>query len=123
MRSLLNFTHLPFYHRTMARQLRLEYEGALYHITSRGNAQAAIYLVDDDRVAFKGLESGIWNILNYQEVSPMTRSQRLKRMPEDIGRFGVILRALMQLFDRGHLLALLAHLQPIADQHQTVIEP
>ena len=27
----------------MARQLRIEYAGALYHITSRGNAQEAIY--------------------------------------------------------------------------------
>ncbi len=36
----------------MARQLRLEYEGALYHITSRGNAGAAIYLDDEDRTRF-----------------------------------------------------------------------
>jgi putative transposase len=36
----------------MARQLRLEYAGALYHIASRGNAQAAIYLDDEDRTGF-----------------------------------------------------------------------
>ena len=39
----------------MARQLRLEYEGALYHVTSRGNAQAAIYLDDEDRTRFLGV--------------------------------------------------------------------
>ena len=39
----------------MARQLRLECEGALYHITSRGNAQVAIYLDDEDRTGFLGV--------------------------------------------------------------------
>ena len=38
--------------RTMARPLRLEFPGALYHVTSRGNAQDDIYLSDDDRVAW-----------------------------------------------------------------------
>jgi len=36
----------------MARPLRLEYEGAVYHITSRGNARQAIFLDDGDRRAF-----------------------------------------------------------------------
>ena len=36
----------------MARSLRIEYEGALYHILSRGNEQRDIFVVDDDRVAF-----------------------------------------------------------------------
>ena len=36
----------------MARPLRLEYEGAVYHITSRGNARGDIYLSDDDREMF-----------------------------------------------------------------------
>jgi len=36
----------------MARPLRIEYEGALYHITSRGNACAKIFLGDDDSVLF-----------------------------------------------------------------------
>ena len=35
----------------MARPLRLELPGAVYHVTSRGNARAAIYR-DDDRQAF-----------------------------------------------------------------------
>ncbi|HEX9983693.1 MAG TPA: transposase, partial [Thermoanaerobaculia bacterium] len=36
----------------MARPLRLEFAGALYHITSRGNDQRDIYLDDDDRLNF-----------------------------------------------------------------------
>ncbi|MDA1101451.1 MAG: transposase, partial [Proteobacteria bacterium] len=36
----------------MARPLRIEYPGAVYHVTARGNAQAAIYLDDADRRSF-----------------------------------------------------------------------
>jgi len=36
----------------MARPLRIEYEGAVYHVTSRGNARADIYLSDSDREMF-----------------------------------------------------------------------
>jgi len=36
----------------MARPLRLEYEGAVYHVTSRGNAREEIFLDDDDRSRF-----------------------------------------------------------------------
>jgi len=36
----------------MSRPLRIEYEGAIYHVTSRGNARADIYLSDDDRILF-----------------------------------------------------------------------
>jgi len=36
----------------MARPLRIEYPGAVYHITSRGNARQAIFLDDEDRTAF-----------------------------------------------------------------------
>ncbi|MEO1924597.1 MAG: transposase, partial [Gammaproteobacteria bacterium] len=32
----------------MSRPLRLEFPGALYHITSRGNGRNIIYLQDDD---------------------------------------------------------------------------
>jgi REP element-mobilizing transposase RayT len=33
----------------MARPLRLEFSGALYHVTSRGDRQEDIYLCDEDR--------------------------------------------------------------------------
>ncbi len=36
----------------MARPLRIEYEGAVYHVTSRGNASAEIFLDDIDRTRF-----------------------------------------------------------------------
>jgi putative transposase len=36
----------------MARPLRIEFSGALYHVTSRGNARQDIYLDDQDREVF-----------------------------------------------------------------------
>jgi REP element-mobilizing transposase RayT len=36
----------------MARPLRIEYDGAVYHITSRGNARKPIYKEDEDRKIF-----------------------------------------------------------------------
>ena len=36
----------------MARPLRIEFAGALYHITARGNAQQNIYSDDVDRKAY-----------------------------------------------------------------------
>ncbi|TFH06570.1 MAG: transposase [Candidatus Atribacteria bacterium] len=36
----------------MARPLRIEYEGAVHHVTSRGNARAEIFRDDDDRNLF-----------------------------------------------------------------------
>ncbi len=39
----------------MARPLRIEYDGALYHVTSRGNARKPIYRDDVDRELFLGV--------------------------------------------------------------------
>ena len=36
----------------MARQLRIEYEGAIYHVMSRGDRREAIFLNDEDRQLF-----------------------------------------------------------------------
>ncbi len=36
----------------MARPLRIEYSGALYHVTARGNRRDTIYEDDKDRHAF-----------------------------------------------------------------------
>jgi REP element-mobilizing transposase RayT len=36
----------------MARPWRIEYEGALYHVFSRGNNQQDIFVTDDDRHLF-----------------------------------------------------------------------
>ena len=43
--------YLPF----VARPLRLEFHGALYHVTSRGNRQESIFLDDADRRSFLDL--------------------------------------------------------------------
>jgi len=39
----------------MARPLRIEFPGALYHVTSRGNERAPIYFADLDRRSFLGI--------------------------------------------------------------------
>jgi len=39
----------------MVRPLRIEYPGAVYHVTSRGNARQAIFLSDADRSKFLNL--------------------------------------------------------------------
>ena len=36
----------------MARPLRIEFDGALYHVTSRGNARAPVFITDTNRVLF-----------------------------------------------------------------------
>ena len=38
----------------MARPLRIEFAGALYHVTARGNAQGDIYTHDEERVGERG---------------------------------------------------------------------
>jgi REP element-mobilizing transposase RayT len=43
----------------MARPLRIEYPGALYHVTARGNARQVIYKDDTDRVAFLGIFAAV----------------------------------------------------------------
>jgi putative transposase len=54
----------------MARPLRLEFLGAVYHVTSRGNERAAIYLGDSDRTLFLDTLSKVvtkykWNCYAY----------------------------------------------------------
>ena len=42
----------------MARQWRIEYPGALYHVLSRGNNRQDIFESDDDRTLFLELKGG-----------------------------------------------------------------
>jgi REP element-mobilizing transposase RayT len=49
----------------MARPLRLEYAGALYHVTSRGDGREAIFLADGDRRLFLDVLAGVWNRFNW----------------------------------------------------------
>lgn len=58
----------------MARPLRIEYAGALYHITSRGNRREDIYLDDEDRKAWlmvlgKVCERFNWVVHAYCQMS------------------------------------------------------
>ena len=50
--SGLSLSHRSWYPASMARPLRLELPGALYHITSRGDGREDIFLSDDDRLAW-----------------------------------------------------------------------
>jgi REP element-mobilizing transposase RayT len=43
----------------MARPLRLEFPGAVYHLTSRGNARQKIFFTDADRESFLSTLSGV----------------------------------------------------------------
>ncbi len=36
----------------MARQWRIEYPGAIYHVLSRGNNRQKVFMTDDDRHCF-----------------------------------------------------------------------
>jgi putative transposase len=49
----------------MSRPLRLEYAGALYHITSRGNGRKAIYLEESDFVLFLALLNDVCELYNW----------------------------------------------------------
>jgi len=70
MGSLLDFVLGVYFHIIMARQLRLEFPGALYHITSRGNNKQEIFLDEEDRRDFldltgKEIEQKRWKCYAY----------------------------------------------------------
>jgi len=49
----------------MARPLRLELAGGLYHVTSRGNARSEIYLDDEDRLNWLALFNDVCSRFNW----------------------------------------------------------
>ena len=49
----------------MARPLRLEFPGALYHVTSRGDRREAIYEEDTDRLAFLAVLDEVCDTYNW----------------------------------------------------------
>ena len=49
----------------MARPLRLEFAGALYHVTSRGDRREDIYEDDEDRVAFLNVLASVARRFNW----------------------------------------------------------
>jgi REP element-mobilizing transposase RayT len=60
--------------------LRIEYEGAVYHITSRGNACQDIFLDDEDRIGF------------------------LKILEDVVARYNWLCHAYCLMFNHHHLL-------------------
>lgn len=49
----------------MARPLRLEFAGALYHVTARGDGREDIYLADGDRRLFLDVLGSVWDRFNW----------------------------------------------------------
>jgi putative transposase len=49
----------------MRRPLRLEFAGAFYHITSRGNGRSLIYLQDDDFELFLRIPADVCERYNW----------------------------------------------------------
>ena len=50
----------------MARPLRIEYAGALYHVTSRGDRREDIYLDDEDRLAWLEVMAQVCERFNWR---------------------------------------------------------
>jgi len=49
----------------MARPLRLEFTGALYHVTARGNRQEDIFEEDGDRIEFISIFQDVCDRYNW----------------------------------------------------------
>jgi hypothetical protein len=58
----------------MARPLRLEFPGAVYHLTSRGNARQKIFLTDADRELF------LQEVVVVRPAARPTRTENLCRL-------------------------------------------
>ncbi|MEH6570969.1 MAG: transposase [Halioglobus sp.] len=50
----------------MARPLRIEFSGALYHVTSRGDGREDIFLDDSDREMFLGVLDQVYERFNWE---------------------------------------------------------
>jgi putative transposase len=61
----------------MARPLRIEYSGAVYHVTSRGNARQAIFRDDRDRQRLLAVLA----VEKTRDVKEIPRAQRLVGRP------------------------------------------
>jgi len=68
----------------MARQIRIEYPGAIYHITSRGNAQQAIFETKADRCHFLSvLMERLRLLFDGSSLSPFNRNKRKQPIERD----------------------------------------
>ncbi len=97
----------------MARPLRIEFPGALYHLTARGNARQSIFLDDGDRISFlqvleKALSDGnaichaYCLMTNHYHLLVETPEANLSRIMKQIN--GVYTQRLNRRHDRsGHV--------------------
>ncbi len=65
MESGLAMIHFVWYGISMARPLRIEFPGAVYHVTSRGNERKAIFMDDEDRGRFSDVLSIVVERFNW----------------------------------------------------------
>lgn len=91
----------------MSRPLRLEFPGAVYHVTSRGNARADIFLNDADRAAFLSLLAETverWNWLCHGYCLMSNHYHLLIETPEGNLSRGMrhVNGVYTQRFNRGH---------------------
>jgi REP element-mobilizing transposase RayT len=49
----------------MARPLRIEYPGAVYHVISRGNGRQSIFIGDVDRQVWRYWATSLQNTIGY----------------------------------------------------------
>jgi putative transposase len=78
---ILDTSLLLPYHSPMARPLRIQYPGALYHVTNRGNERKALFKDDVDREAF------------------------LKILSQSIATYSVALHSYVLMANHWHMLA------------------
>jgi REP element-mobilizing transposase RayT len=70
----------------MARPLRLEFAGALYHVTARGNERRSIFLgdADGDRAAFLRILEQTCERFNWMVVLQKWMLSQLKTVKSDL---------------------------------------
>ena len=85
----------------MARPLRIEFAGALYHVTSRGDRREPIFEDDEDRAKFLGVLAEVVNRLchawclmtNHYHLVVETPDGNLRRLPPPGGRRTVLVHS------------------------------
>ena len=83
----------------MARPLRIEFEGALYHVTSRGNKREEIFRGDSETLAFIKIFYAVCQWFNEPPLlQTPAKKHRLKTPAEKIFLSNFLSRAFAQIF-------------------------
>jgi len=72
----------------MARSLRIEFEGALYHVMARGNARSDIFVDDDDRQLFVDNLGRVSRRFDWRVWAEDNRDTHLLRIQSNFGTLG-----------------------------------